>query len=221
MDEDDITDDEVTDPEIDGDAVTFLIGEHQQQFRVPIERTLSNAYIVEDTIHSDEVGAVVTGARWNRLNPAAFRPVYEFLKYGDWRPRLRFGRFPGLSRKPEVRAREAYRCIVVWNMARELQIEELMEVALEKLGRLGTHPFAMVMGVPLVFGVESDGTEQDITMRNFMIQHAVDNFTTYQITAAEKFWALQEKFPEFVGEVVDKFAVKLKQQTEMNAERED
>ena len=188
--------------EFHADGLTFLIGEEQEQFHVPITRTLHNTYIVQDTVQSNNLGAIVTGSRWNRLKSADFRPVYEYLKYGDYRPRLQNGKLVGLAKTPGSSGREALRCTQVFAQARDLHIDELMSLAVRKFQVLPKQPLSIILGVPSVFKSQPDGTKEDKLMRQVLIEDAATNFRVYMSEVGTKFWALQKKYPEFVSEVL-------------------
>lgn len=201
-----------SDDEVEGDALTLLIGQNQEQFRVPLTRTLGNSYILEDAVESDTLGAIVTGARWTRVKPEQFRPVYEYLKRGDYRPRIRHGKLDGSSNTPGDYGREIVRCGQTFNLARDMKLEELMDLVCRKFDLLEKQPLGVLFAAKAVFKTEADGTELDAKMRKMLVQDAVDNFPAYQIQEAKEFWKLQDKAPEFVYDVIEQFAAKLKKE---------
>jgi hypothetical protein len=173
-----------------------------------VTRTLGNSYILEDAVENNTLGAIVTGARWTRLKFEAFRPIYEYLKYGDYSPRVRDGRLE-LNNTPEDHGREVVRSGQIFCLAREMQLEELMGLVCRKFKLLKKQPLSVLFVVKPVFKIEADGTEFDSKMRQMLIQEAAENFPAYQTKQAEKFWTLQKTAPDFVRDVIKQVATRL------------
>lgn len=201
--------DEESDDGIGGDTLTFLIGQDQEQFRIPVARALRNSYILEDTVQDNNLGAIVTGSRWVPLKTEAFCPIYEYFKYGDYRPRYEDGHLTGLRNTFQDHGREVVRCGQVFSLARELQIDALMGLVCLKFGLLNKQPLPVMFAVRSVYKRESDGTKNDAMMRKLLTDEVANNYQAYMIEQARDLFAQQAKTPEFGLEVSKKYVAML------------
>ncbi|KIW08346.1 hypothetical protein, variant [Verruconis gallopava] len=159
------------------EMITVIIGKEKKKFRVPITRILGNVLFIEDAQIVDGLGTVVTGARWARITPDAFWPVYEYLKYGDYRPRMVGDQIEEVEEGGH--GGEIVRCGQAFDIARELQIDELMSLACRKFRILNKGPAAVMMAARLVFKREPDETIHDALMRELILDEIDSNYQRY------------------------------------------
>jgi hypothetical protein len=206
-----------SDDEIDGEIITIVVGKDQQHFRVPITRALGNDYILQDTIVDDRLGTLVTGARWARIQPHQFRPVYEYFKYGDYRPVLEGDELEDIS-TDEEHAHEVVRCGLIFSLARELQITELMDLACRKFTVLKKEPLSVLIAVRKVFGQEANGMESDEVMREILVQEVANNYWEYMEKQAKNLHRQAEKTPGFYRQALMRHVANVEH--EMGTEQE-
>lgn len=195
-------DEDESDDEVEGDTLTFLVGKENAKFRVPVTRALSNAYIIEDTVEDNILGAVVTGARWSRLTADAFRPIYQYLKHGDYRPYIKKGQLVGLSDSSDDHAREIVRCGSIFNLARELQLEELVGIICQKFMLLKKQPLAVMVATRIMYRADQDVTRNELLMRQVLIDEIGGNYQTYMEAYPKNIFKQDERTPGFSHKVI-------------------
>jgi hypothetical protein len=198
--------------ELLSDPVTFIIGPQQQRFRVPTDRVRGNSYILDDTVHDNDIGAIVTGARWARLKPKKFQPIYEFLKHGDYHPLLRGKQLDGLSEESHDHGREIVRCGQIFDLAREIQIENLMELVCRKFQLLKKDPLAVLFAAKAIYKVETTGSEHETTMRDLLTDTVARDYEKYMLNHAADFFKQQKGTPQFGLDIMEKYLEIMKKQ---------
>jgi hypothetical protein len=171
-------------------------------------RPLGNGYILEDAIVDNRLGTILTGSRSADIKTELFCPVYEYFKYGDYRPKLNGLVLEGLGSRSDGHGREVIRCGQTFHLARELRIDQLMSLVCRKFTLLKKEPLPVMMAVRLVFKRPMGGTEHDKLLREMLVDEVAGNYWIYMEEQAKNVKLQAMKTPDFDYTVWRKYGEK-------------
>jgi hypothetical protein len=173
----------------------------------------SNMYFLEDLKEDEELGTVISGARWTAINELHFIPVYEWLKGGEYAPRLNGNTLEGIITAKQFSA-EIERCGRIFDLARQLLLWHLVDLIAQKfdvlcsrLYELEGNVVAQIMTViRLVYAEPSSETGGEKRMRELLIQAVADNFWDMVADQPSNMKHGLARFPQFHVAVLHRMA---------------
>ena len=121
---------------------------------------------------------------YNKLNSTYFSSVVEFLTGGDFKPLLMKRGTEGAhvedAATPSGKQIAILKCAETWEVAREILIDDLMELVAEKLKILKPWPLLEILLVAkIVFAEASTDCEADNGMRRIISDYFAENFWSF------------------------------------------
>ena len=181
--------------------MTVIIGENLELYEVPIKRLKGNIYFIDDLREDDELGTIITGSRWAEIQPERFNPIYEWLKYGEYTPRLIGNELEEVNTDAQ-HATETVRCGTIFTLARQLLLYDLLNLVTRKFAILRNPPLQTLIVIRLVFGEPSSETEAEEEMREFLVKEVTGKFWEYAERQPRNLRSTFEMIPNFHREVL-------------------
>jgi hypothetical protein len=173
-----------------------------------------NIYFAEDLREDEEFGAVISGARWTAINEQRFLPVYEWLKSGEYSPRLEGDALEGILDDSQYR-KEMERCGYIFDLARQLLLWKLVdlvtlkfEVLCSHFSRLEEKPVLQIMPViRLVHAEPSSETDGETRMRDLLVELVAGHFWDMVAEQPSNTQHILARFPEFHAAVLERMTM--------------
>jgi hypothetical protein len=173
----------------------------------------SNMYFLEDMHEDEELGTVISGARWAAIDEHRFTPIYEWLKEGEYEPRLNGNNLDGIIKSKQF-VNEVERCGRIFDLARQLLLWRLGDLVAKKFSvlcsrfcKMEEKPVAQLMiVVRLVYSEPSSETDGERRMRELLIQAVSEHFWDMATEEPSNMKHGLARFPQFYVAVLDRMA---------------
>lgn len=181
------------------DIVTFYIGKPEKPFSVPRKSVDDLGCFRDVKVWETNSGWVMRRPAYQNLNPKNFISIAEYLSVGDFSPRLldRGTKDVHLENitSPTERQQALIKCAKTWEIAREMLIEELMELLAEKLTALNPWPIhGLLIFAKAVFSVSST-CDADDHIRESISKYLVANLLAIVQEEPSNLYAKFEELP--------------------------
>ncbi|KAJ9649663.1 hypothetical protein H2199_000442 [Coniosporium tulheliwenetii] len=206
--------------EPDGGKVAFIIGEDSTPVRVPKSSVTKPEllHLTECMTWDDTLGWHITRPLYSAFTVARFHPIAEFLTHGDFSPKLLDDDDP----KPRLDGVESITqkadalldCGRAFNVAREVQLPEMMQLVVRKICVLRPWPAAEVLMVTnFVFHEPPTGLDADDDLRKLLCNHIAKDFWDINSTQAKNLRMMLTRYPELEENVLSARLEKLRSST--------
>lgn len=196
---------------MDERVATIHISKSRIPFQVPYSSLTDRLLLLDLKVWDPKQGWTISRPLFDTINPDHFRPVAEYLNRGDYAPDL-VGRdtaaahLVGVKTK-EQKAAELIRCGVIFNIARDLQLSDLIELVVKKMKLLRPWPpLELTMVLTWVLEDASTGFEADDELRSLLEEYMADNFWEFVQAQTSNLSRTMNGHPDFQAAVMARVA---------------